>query len=35
MPTDHIFYELLRTAPDIFLKLIGSVSNEAYEFKSF
>ncbi|MEL6353784.1 MAG: Rpn family recombination-promoting nuclease/putative transposase [Cyanobacteria bacterium J06627_28] len=34
MPTDHIFYELLRTAPDIFLKLIGQQANQTYEFQA-
>ena len=34
MPTDHIFYELLRTAPEIFLKLIGQLSNQPYEFRA-
>ncbi|MEL7070538.1 MAG: Rpn family recombination-promoting nuclease/putative transposase [Cyanobacteria bacterium J06581_3] len=34
MQTDHIFYELLRTAPDILLKLLGQSSNHAYEFRA-
>lgn len=34
MKTDHIFYALFRTAPEIVLKLIGQLPSHGYEFSS-